>query len=136
HAKRIGSYDETTVALHEGILRAPPLGIAQASVVDEPGSPTRIEKMCDLLDRAARCGIDDDAARRLGIHNVSQRLQFRGLSAQPEDTIGEIGAVKPRDKALHLRTAQLLHNVVLHLNGRGGGQGENLRSVYMLDGLS
>ena len=107
-------------------MRPPPLGIAQAGVVDEPCSTTRVQGMRDLLDSAACRGVDNDTARRLGLQNLSQRLQFRGLPAQPKDTIGEIGAVKPGDTALHVFTAQLLHNVVLHLNGRGRSQGEHL----------
>ena len=136
HAKGIGGHDQPTLALHEGILRLSTLRIAQTGVVDEPCSTTRVQEARDLLDSAARRGVDNDAARSLGIHNLSQRLQFRGLPAQPKDTIGEIGAVKPGDKALHVFTAQLLHNVVLHLHSRGRGQGEDLRLLEILDSLA
>src|SRR5215831_401654 len=98
HTKRIGGHDETTVALHEGVLRAPPLGVTQTGVINETGSPMLVQELCDLLDSAARCRIHNGATRGLGVQNLPQYLELHGLPACPDDTIGEIGAVKPGDK--------------------------------------
>jgi hypothetical protein len=69
HAKRIGGYYQTALALHKCILGALPFSIAQPGVVDQRLRTALVQETGDLLHSTACGGVNDAAALFLGIQD-------------------------------------------------------------------
>src|SRR5262249_29226510 len=105
-------------------------------MIDERLRAAFVQEAGDFLHSTACSGVNDAAAFLLGIQDFAQHLALCRLPFDSNDTVREVLTVKPGDKPLHRRTAQLLHNIVLHLNSSGRGQGKYLWLLEILNSLA
>ena len=129
HAEGVGGHDEAVGPLHEGVLRLLARRVGQPGMVQQHLGAAPLQKGGGLLRRPARGGVDDRAAVLLRDEHFLQGLQLGLLTVQAQHPINQVGAVEAVHEGLHVRAAQLLHDVLLHVHRGGGGEGQHLRPV-------
>ena len=135
HAESVGRHDETIWPLHEGVLRLLARCVRQPGVVKQHLRALPLQERGDLLRRPARRGVDNRAAIPLGGEHFPQGLQLGFLAVQAQHPINQVGAVKAVHEGLHVRAAQLLHDVLLHVHRCRGSEGQHLRPVQRRHGF-
>ena len=73
---------------------------------------------------------------RWAIEHLLQGLQLGLLAVQAQHPINQVGAVEAVHEGLHVRAAQLLHDILLHVHRCGGGKRKHLRPLRQRHGFA
>lgn len=129
-SERIGGDDHLCLAAHEGILDSLAISRWTLAVIQSYVVALR-QHLVKALRLLYRRNIDDARAFAL----AEDLLENRILDAVVDGSSHlepQIGAGKSSDRDVRILHAELVHDVVLHLLRRGGGECENRRSTEAL----